>query len=104
MFLARVLHTVNDSFKIHRFHTISFPKAPPSKTASSRSNTPLLIDLLTKEGNVSDMYSSFSDKKAYHDRGMRITSQRPSFQGAVKRHSGGWDQALVTGHSFKKKA
>ena len=28
-------------FKIHRFHAISFPKALPSKTVSSRSNIPL---------------------------------------------------------------
>ena len=35
-------------FKIRRFHTISFTKAPPSKTALSRNNIPPLIDLLWK--------------------------------------------------------
>ena len=91
-------------FKIHRFHTTSFQKAPPSKPASSRSSVPLLIGLLTKEGNISNLYSSFSVKKSYHGRGMRITCQRPSFQGAVKRHPGGWHKARVSGHSCEKKA
>ena len=83
------------SFEIHRFHTTSFPMAPPSKTVSSKSNRPPLSDQLVKEGNVSDMYSSFSDKKSYHDRGIRITGQGPNFKepskgifvGGIKRGS-----------------
>ena len=35
---------------------------------------------------------------------MRITSQRPNFQGAVKRHPSGWHKARATGHGCKKKA
>ena len=49
--------------KIHRFHTISYPRAPPSKTVSSRNNIPPLIGLLKKEGNVSDLHSSLLDKE-----------------------------------------
>ena len=50
------------SFKILCFHTTSFPRAPPSKTVSSRNNMAPLIGLLIEEDNVSDLYSSFYDK------------------------------------------
>ena len=49
--------------EIHYFQAISFPGTHPNKTASSRNNITLLMDLLMKEGNVSDLYSSFSDKR-----------------------------------------
>ena len=49
-------------FKIHCFRTIPFSKAPPSKTAPSRNSMRRLIDLLMKEANISDLYSSFLDK------------------------------------------
>ena len=39
-------------------------KAPPSKTVSSINNIPPFIDQLLKEGNVSDLNSSLSDKNA----------------------------------------
>ena len=35
---------------------------------------------------------------------MRITSQRPNFQGAVKGHFGLWHKVWLTGHNCKEKA
>ena len=40
-------------FKIHQFHPISFPKAPPGRTVSSRNNIPPLMDLLMRERYIS---------------------------------------------------
>ena len=49
-----------------------------------------------KEGNISDLYLSFSDKKwSYHDRGTTITSQRPNFQGAIVIKARGIRNALL---------
>ena len=41
---------------------------------SSRNNISPFIDLLMKENNVSDLYSSFSVKESSHDRGMAMIS------------------------------
>ena len=59
--------------KIHRFNTISFPKTPPSKTVSCRSNTPPVRGMLMKNNNVSDLHSLFSDKS-----GLTMTVSRGS--------------------------